>query len=182
MLFWFCLWGVQGTETFLLLQSTQDQVHAATLDREIADTQASLQRLASNPGAATEPDSDNPQATTTSSFNPFKFFVHKNDDLQHRLQQLQTEREAMTTSVQTAHSVLYAVVTVLPKTSGTTEILSRALTTNDDKQAINAIQVDNDDRRPHRESLAERKAVRTAMAEKRKQANRDLVHRHVAGV
>jgi ABC-type transport system involved in multi-copper enzyme maturation permease subunit len=158
LLFWFCLWGIQSTETFLLLQSVRDQVHAATLDRRIAETQASLDRVSSGSGIAPVAGAEDDGANSN---NPLRFFVHKHDDLQ----QLQAERRAITTSVQTAHSVLYAIVTVLPKTSGTTEVLVRKLTTSNDTRAMDAFEDERDNHRPRRDSIAERKAIRSAMQE-----------------
>jgi ABC-type transport system involved in multi-copper enzyme maturation permease subunit len=166
LLVWFCLWGVQATESFLLLHSIESDVHAATLDRQIADTKAELARLAARPPAtsAATSGSDAPKAPSD-SINPFRYFIHDEDEPRDRLVRLQTERQSITDSLRIAHGYAYAAVTILPKTSGTTELLVRALSSKEDAEAADAMDEDRDHRPGRRRSPAERRAVRTAMKE-----------------
>jgi len=50
LLIWFCLWGVQTTESVLLMQSITSDVHAASLDRQIAETKAGACEACHAPG------------------------------------------------------------------------------------------------------------------------------------
>jgi hypothetical protein len=157
---------VQTTESFLLLQSIREDVHAASLDRQIADTQASLARL-SDPIAATQPD-ETSEPSPSKSYNPFSYFVHSHDDLRDRLERLQTERKSITPALHTAHKLAFAAVTILPKTSGTTELLVRALSSQQDTEALAALDDDRDRRPGRRESPADRRTVREAMQDDEK--------------
>jgi len=79
--------------------------------------------------------------------------------LRDRLERLQTERRSITGTLHTVHSYAYAALTILPKTSGTSELLVRALSSKEDTDAADAFEEDRD-RRPHRrESPADRRTV-----------------------
>ena len=166
LLFWFCLWGVQTTESFLLMASINSDVRAATLDRQIAETKEALANYSAHPVAQTQsvtttkPQGNGLQASIQSLS---RYFVHQHSDLEDRLDRLQTERNSITPALHTAHSVAFTVVTLLPKTSGTTELLVRALTSKEDTEAADALEEDRDRRPNRRESPADRRAVAKAM-------------------
>jgi ABC-type transport system involved in multi-copper enzyme maturation permease subunit len=135
LLIWFALWGVQVTEFALLRERIRTDVETSSLDRQIAQTKESLANLKSNPTA--KPSTE----TTAPSANPFGYLMHNSprSQLQAKLDSLEAERAQWGTAVYTAHKVAYAVLTPLPKTSGTTELLSRALKDDDDVRASEEI-------------------------------------------
>jgi hypothetical protein len=163
LLLWFFLWGAQRVETVLLQESIRATVNAESLDRQIEQTRADIAKpedpATSQPGPTTN--------SVVSSFNPLHFFVHRHDDLQARLDRLEAERRDVPTSIQSWHSAAYALITVLPKTSGTTEVLTRALTTDQAKQFADSFEEDRDNHPGprRRDAPPERRAARKLMEE-----------------
>jgi hypothetical protein len=131
MLVWFALWGIQSAETILLHESLRATFEAQSLDRQIAKAMHDLNSFATT-GPTTAPAGATSGPSLTEVFS-FGFFSHhtpsheSRSELESRLEQLKTERSQLTSTVHTAHSISLAALTILPKTQGTTELLTRAL-------------------------------------------------------
>jgi ABC-type transport system involved in multi-copper enzyme maturation permease subunit len=155
LLAWFVIWGVQTAEFALLRQRIRTEVEISGLDQQISNTRAELAGLsAAKPSATTS-------ATTRPNSNPFAIFTHNTNrsQLQDRLDQLTTERSQMGTGIYTAHKIAYAVLLPLPKTAGTTELLTRALTTSDDTRAAEAMEDQRASRPGRRLSYTDRRTI-----------------------
>ena len=146
LLLWFTMWGVQVTEVVLLRQSIQSRVERTDLDQRIEQTR--LELINYKPSAAATQS-----ATTTHStgnWNPLSMFVHNSKnkvEIEDRMENLKNERAQYGSGIDTAHAIAYGVLLPLPKTSGTTELMARALRDKDDEIAASAME---DDRANHR--------------------------------
>ena len=118
LLFWLVLWGVQVAERGVLFFKVAEQQHAVQLDRQIVAVQAKLDRARANAGPppATRP------TTGPGARRPGALFEATLDALRQQRQAAQPG-----TGLATADRVLLGVLTPLPKTSGTIEVLERQL-------------------------------------------------------
>ena len=123
-MFWFLIWAVQAAEKGFLVADATDHVHAARLDRQIPAIEAELDALPKpTTASATQPDDSG-----FSIFHPFGGRRHNRRELEATLAQLRDDRAGFSpTRFDTTHTVLSAIVTPLPKTAGTIELLERQL-------------------------------------------------------
>ena len=123
-------WGVQSTEGFILQQSILNEYQARALDAKIADEKLQLRNFSTS-----RPSTQNTETGSFRNLIPFGLFSGREtkSTLKAKLTQLQTQRSEMTNTIHTAESVLFGVLTVLPKTQGTTQLLDRVLMTDEDR-------------------------------------------------
>jgi ABC-type transport system involved in multi-copper enzyme maturation permease subunit len=136
LLLWVGLWIVQTTETGLLQATIADQRHASLLDRRIAAAQDELDTLGHTP-ASTAPTTarsdDGSDDHSGSSHNSWFGWLPggsgtRASKLRAQLTDLKAERAAFNGDrFVLAHNIAFGVLTPLPKTGGTIELLTRQL-------------------------------------------------------
>lgn len=126
LLLWFGLWGVQKAEGVLLTFSIMQDARAASLDRQIQQTQHELDHYSTTRPATKASN------TTDPSFRrwlPFGMFSGRDSrmELKSHLDELRQQRQEITGGLKTAHKIMFVALTVLPKTEATGDLLTRAL-------------------------------------------------------
>ena len=122
LLFWLVLWGVQVAERGVLFFKVAEQQHAVQLDRQIVAVQAKLDRARARAGPPPATTSATASATGPAARRPGALFETTLDALRQQRQAAEPG-----TGLATADRVLLGVLTPLPKTSGTIEVLERQL-------------------------------------------------------
>jgi hypothetical protein len=126
LLLWFGLWGVQKAEGVLLTFSIMQDALAASLDRQIQQTQHDLDHYSTTRPATRA------NATTDTSFRrwiPFGMFSGRDTraELKNHLDDLRLQRQQISGGLKTWHNIMFGALTVLPKTEATGDLLTRAL-------------------------------------------------------
>jgi ABC-type transport system involved in multi-copper enzyme maturation permease subunit len=125
LLVWFTIWGVQFTEQWLLINTVQQRVQSAALDKQIEETKTDLARFPTTGSTTQKIVAIKPPPRK----GMFGFFGHDEtrSEIQNRLDNLLTKRAEITTTINTVHSIAFMALTPLPKTDGTTQLLDREL-------------------------------------------------------
>jgi hypothetical protein len=125
MLYWFVLWGADRAEVVLLLGRTYGQDQIATYDLQIKQQRGSLKYLEER--LATTQPTETQRADV--------------DRRKREIQKLTDEQDGVRSSahnLEFAHTLLYRVKSVLPKTRETDELLNRSLLTADELRDFDA--------------------------------------------
>jgi ABC-type transport system involved in multi-copper enzyme maturation permease subunit len=168
LLFWFAIWGVQTAESWLLIGTISNEVHAQSLDRQIESAKAELAGFpTTGPAVSTQPA---PRHSVLGFFAP----PHQDtkEEVENRLSDLQTRRAAIGTGMKTSHGFALAALTPLPKTGATVQLLDRELikradlphTDSDDENAAPP-DIGDDDEGPGRRNPSNRREFRKRMEE-----------------
>jgi ABC-type transport system involved in multi-copper enzyme maturation permease subunit len=138
ILAWFVIFGIQTAELALLRIHYGDVVQAQDLDDRIAAQSAEIKRL----DAAAARDQADPPATAPTSQPAMAFWKmllptastpaanprdSRREAIRTQLEQARLERSEMTDSVEHWHRAFYIVMTALPKTQETIDLLDRVL-------------------------------------------------------
>lgn len=115
MLFWFMLWGLDQTETILLFVRTSGHDQSASMERRIQQSRGSFKAYEERIAATTRP-------TTQETAE-----VERRRKALQDLVDEQTRDRSSFRNMEVAHTIVYRVKSVLPKTRETNQLLIRAM-------------------------------------------------------
>jgi hypothetical protein len=134
MLFWFTIFGIHATELILLQTKFEEVAASNRLDDQIQREKDKLAQLEIPPSPAASMPTTEGDATTEPASRPttpfWRMFIpakSPDDKMREQLASDEALRRQYSFRFERAHELFYIIMTVLPKTSETVDLLQRQL-------------------------------------------------------